>query len=544
MRSEAPERIQTPAADPSSALRYRTPRKSRLWTCLLASMSLLVILSMTGQVTAAPGLPPGIQGQQGQFIPGLAASAAIWAQTDSPWGNQFLSSQDLVYDTSVTVLIDYAGLTEVSIEIAAEQYTPGTEQVIENTTHGNVTVTVPVMLDIQNASISMTLYPRSYQYAVLALPAASSQQDLNLSVGGAVWHLTHLTPTGSSLAGTYSTGGINALLLEFGVLMAVTMIVAMVTSARFARSVYRVPRPPPWWGALWIGVPAIAYLGAYVPTNQFLGWLTPFAYPAFIAIGVWPYLGGIWKHYRWAEFQGVVLHNSEDATMPKATFPLVRKDDGLYVAPETWLEAVATSRGVALPEVDGPVVGTGDARLRVVPHALPVTCPVEGRDHKVEADDSYWYLAEAGIKRTYHRLRLLKTESVTSEHETEAGTKMTVTTTKRRLRPWIERGSLSVKPSFIRDVAEYSVGARTIGQEALENEEDQLKVRYYRGTILHERRVARETSNEVYVRAATGDHTALTDEELMDRVRAGLKSTLDKMSKDGETTDEGQGKGD
>ncbi|MFI5417815.1 MAG: hypothetical protein ACHQ2Y_02805 [Candidatus Lutacidiplasmatales archaeon] len=456
---------------------------------LATALTLVVLLGAVGsaQASLAVGGKPVLPGAWG--LP--------YGQGSSPGGPGVFNDGDLVYDTTIQVYVLNSESQTQALTISLEQFDPGTVTRYLNETQGNSTVLAPIQVDVrvnpQWSNVTATLAPGGLTVIQVPVPAASSTRHVELRVGNSVWELMHLTPTGSSLAGLYSTWGLDGVLLvEAGVTAAVFL--AFTAAARaFAKRIYRPPKVPIWWPAGWVVVPLLFFFAEYVPTNQFLGALSPFLYPVFFGVAAFPYLPRLWKEFEWAEFHGFRARSSTEAVMPTAMLPVVRTREGLRCAPETWREAIYALFGVPLPEVQMDVAKSGGIELKLEPAGLSVTCPLSPW-YQAEADIVYWYDSRKGLSRTRHRLRFFRRETVALGSAGAGSGESPAARTTKRWDPHVEPGSLRGSFPPVREVAEYLAGVRAVEQEALDHEVDKLLVAELRGQIL---RREREASNEL-----------------------------------------------
>jgi hypothetical protein len=358
---------------------------------------------------------------------------------------------------------------------------------------GNATVQVPVdvpaRLNAQWSNQSATLVPGQLTILTVPVPAASAERHLELTVGNAAWSLLHLTPTGSSLAGIYTAYGLDSVLLLEAAITAAVFLGFAAAARGLARRIHRSPKVPVWWPAGWVGLPMLFFFADYVPTNQFLGSLTPFAYPFFLGVAAFPYLPRLWKEFDWAEFNGFRARSSTEAEIPKAVLPLVRTRDGLRCAPETWREAIYTLLGVPLPAVRMDTISSGGLELKIAPAGFPATCPLAPW-YASDVDVVFWYDARKGLSRTRHRLRLFRKEPPRGPTPETDGRDAGARRPRRRWDPGVEPGSLSGSFPPVRDIAEYIAGIRAVEQEALDHEVDRLLVAELRAQALRGQREA------------------------------------------------------
>ncbi|MHB8351124.1 MAG: hypothetical protein ACYDFT_00270 [Thermoplasmata archaeon] len=473
-------------------------------------------------------------------VPGFAA---VFGGGSSPFVPGFYTDSNLVYDTQVEVLFLFSGETASPVEIVAEQFVPGTVTQYVNQTVGNSTtvreIQVPARLTPQWSNVTTVLYPRTASYVTLPIPQATSQESLEISVDGATWELYHLTPTSSSLAGIYTAGGIEGVAFSEAGVTAIIMVASIMLAQRFARRVYRTPRVPFWWPAAWIGIPIVAILGAYVPTNQFLGALSPWLYPVFFAAAAWPYLPRIFSKSTVAEFQSFEPRTSTQGTAPKVLLPVVTTSEGLRCAPETWREVFYTFAGVPLPEVRMETVKAGGIDLKISPSGLPVTCPMPPW-YASDSEVTYWYESRRGLQRVRHRFRWTVDVAVQRDVVGPDGIVRSESKTKRRLSPHVEQGRLTGVFPPIRSIAEYVVGIRTIEQSSMDWEVDQLLNAELRGSVSRLEREARRQGSDHTLRAVVDPSLPAARDELLRSVEAGRRQRGGKREARDEGTTEGK----
>jgi hypothetical protein len=473
-----------------------------------------------GSASATTGLPPGVSlGGEAMSIPGFAA---LYGQGAQP-GEGYLSDQDLVYDTSVDVLFLYSGSAPIAINVSAEQFDWGSETVYVNETVANRTVLqpeqVPVRVDVQWSNTSVTLLPKAGSYVDLPLPFAGQPKHLEVSVPGVTWELTHLTPAGSSIAGLYSTLGLGLLLLIESAVTAAVLVAALFAAKLLATKAYRTPRVRAWWPAAWIAVPVFLFFEEYIPFNQFLGSLSPYLYPVFIAAAAFPYLPRLWRNCKMGMFLSFRPKSSTEGSMPAAVLPVVERQGGLRCAPETWREVLYTLLGVPLPEVKMDTVDSAGIELKLEPKGLPASCPLDPW-YDADVDVFYWFDSRKGLKRVRHRLEWTRAVQVPKFTELEDGTLKTETVTKRRFSPHIVEGYLAGSYPPVQDIAEYLAGIRSLEQESMDHEVDRLMVASLQGQIMRERRLASRELMDVAIEAIYSATKPATREELIRRVQA------------------------
>ncbi|MCI4324862.1 MAG: hypothetical protein L3K00_03120 [Thermoplasmata archaeon] len=481
-----------------------------------------VLLAPSGSTGAARG--DVVVGGKG-ILPG------VWGvpvgNSSSPIGSEALSDGDLLYATSIELEIIDAGTIPVALNISAEQFDTGTATAYVNRTVGNNTTLVPIQVSVrlnpQWSNVTVSLLPGTVAKVELAIPASSSTRQLELRAGNAAWELWHLTPTGSSLAGLYSTWGLDTvLLLESGV-TALVLVSLIALAGAVSKRIHRPPKVPPWWPALWVGVPVASFFAFYVPTNQFLGSLSPIAYPFFFGVAAFPYLPRLFKNFQWGLFEGFRARSSTEAIMPAAIVPVVRNREGLRCAPETWREAIYVLFGVPLPEVQMDVVQSGGLELKLEPAGLPVTCPLPPW-YDADVDVAFWFDARRGLVRTRHRFRFWRLEATTSPQLQPDGSVAQVAKTKRRWDPHVELGSLKGAFPPVRDIAEYLAGVRSVEQEAQDHEVDRLLVAALRGEMVRGKREASTQLLEVFLKAIYQAGAPADRAELERLVRHGDKA--------------------
>lgn len=483
-------------------------------TVFVAAVTALLALGSVGsaQASLTVGGKP--------VLPG--AWALPYGQGDSPGGPSIFNDGDLVYDTSIQVYILSSEPQAQSLTISLEQFDPGSVIRYVNETQGNATTLVPVHVEVREdpqwSNVTSSLAPGGLTVVQVPVPASSATRHVELRVGGAVWELLHLTPTGSSLAGLYSTWGLDGVLLVEAAVTAAVFLGLTAAARGFGKRIHRPPKVPAWWPAGWIVVPLGFFFAEYVPTNQFLGSLSPFLYPIFFGVAAFPYLPRLWKEFEWAEFHGFRARSSTEAVMPTAVLPVVRTREGLRCAPETWREAFYALFGVPLPEVQMDTVQSGGIELKLEPAGMPVTCPLAPW-YQADADLVYWFDSRRGLDRTRHRLRFFRTELI--EAATAGSEGLTPAAPKRRRHwdPHVELGSLKGSFPPVREVAEYLAGVRAVEQEALDHEVDKLLVAELRGRILRREREASSELLEVALRAIHEDSMPGHSSELEQVVR-------------------------
>lgn len=452
---------------------------------------------------ATPGLPPGVVSGQGQYLPNLPVSASLYAGTSSPLGDQFLGDGDLVYDSSLDVIFSNAGTSSLAVAVSIEQYTPSTKLVYvtgpgPNGTNVTAPERVPAQLNPQWSNLTVPLAARAYSYAVVAIPAASFTRTIAVDVGGANWTLTHLTPATNSLAGLYTTGGLDLVLLVYGLILLAAMASALFTAQRFGRLVARTPRAPWWWPTVWVVAPLALYLGYYVPTNQLLGVVSPFLYPAFLAAAAWPFLPRLWKTSEVALFEGFRAETDERGEIPAFSLPVTRRKTGVRCAPETWREAFWIWWGCPLPLVAMDSARAHGLELKLEPRGLPVTCPLPAY-YEAGFDIAYWYDARRLPVRTRHHL-----EWTVAETQPADGDKGTPARTVRRFHPHVVLGTFRGEFPPIEDIAAYLAGVRSIEQESKMHAADRLAIAHLRGELLDVERRGEEHGVDVILRAQLG----------------------------------------
>ncbi|MCI4317669.1 MAG: hypothetical protein L3J96_03955 [Thermoplasmata archaeon] len=458
---------------------------------LAVALTLLVALASVGsaQASLTVGGKPVLPGAWG--LP--------YGQGSSPGGPSVFNDGDLVYDTTIQVYVLNSEPQMQSLTISLEQFDPGTVTRYVNETQGNTTVLTPAQVGIREnaqwSNVTANLAPGGLTVIQVPIPGTSATRHVELRVGNAVWELLHLTPTGSSLAGLYSTWGLDGVLLMEAAVTAAVFLGFAAAARALARRIHRPPKVPLWWPAGWVVVPVGFFFAEYVPTNQLLGSLSPFLYPVFFGIAAFPYLPRLWKEFDWAEFNGFRARSSTDGEIPKAILPVVRTKDGLRCAPETWREAFYTLLGVPLPAVRMDTVQSAGLKLKLEPAGFPATCPLAPW-YASDVDVVFWYDARKGLSRTRHRLRLFKEEradgSMPAAPLGSSGEEKR--RPHRRWDPHVEAGSLTGSFPPIREIAEYITGIRAVEQEALDHEVDRLLVAELRAQMLHRQR---EASTEI-----------------------------------------------
>ncbi|HEV2316249.1 MAG TPA: hypothetical protein VGV89_01570 [Thermoplasmata archaeon] len=501
------------------------------WATLALLLSVAVVLvALPGKASAAAGLPTGVSlGGKPMGVPGFAA---IWGEPGGtvsippPVGLTFITDGNEVYDSSVTMVFEFSGTAQLDATVTAEQFNLVEATIYVNQTRGNFTATVPeqvqLQTDIQWSNESVALVPRSFSYVVLPLPQTPVEKHLVISVAGASWGLTHLTPVTNSLAGYYSTGGLDLLLLVEALITAGILLPVAGLARSVARRVHYVPKPKLVWPAFWAVPPIVGFSFFYQPTNETFGIVSPFVYPAFFAIAAFPYLLRLFRDAKLAEFTGFKARTSTSAVMPVVDLNVVQTENGLRCAPETWREVLYTLGGVPLPEVQMDTVASAGIELKIEPAGLPVEYPLESGGGIVDIDIIYWFDATKGIRRVRHRFTWWTQEEISEVEESADGAKVEKKRKVRRFRPHVERGYLRGAFPPIKDVAEFFAGVRSVEQEAMDHERDRLLVAELRGRLRHSAREYAQKEIEAYERAhqlGLGERPPSEREHLVQRSR-------------------------
>lgn len=412
---------------------------------------------------------------------------------------------DLVFDSQVSVEVLNTGAAPVDVVISAEEWTVGTITELVNVTGPNGTYAlepenVPARLDPawSNASISVPGSPVGSALTgvvSLPLPYTGSPRHLELRVGDAVWELSALTPVTSSLAGIYTSGGLQAVALVEAAVTAGVMVAVMFAARGFARKVHRTPRVPKLWPLAWIGIPLLFFLADYVDANQVLGSISSFAYPVFIGAAAFPYLPRLWKDYELGEFEGVEALSTEEVANPKFLLPVVKTKGGWACAPETWREVFYTLIGVPLPEIRGAQVSLLGRKVRVQPRGMAVTSPLADW-YRSDADRSYWFDARVKPVRVRHRLSWWRSETV-GVPPGAAGTPGLPPRIRRRFSPHVVPGYLSAVFPPKKTVARELAGVRDAETESYDAELYQLAYADLLGTYRHEVRSQADRAIEI-----------------------------------------------
>lgn len=426
----------------------------------LALAAVVVIALLASAPPAAATTPPVSYGKT--VLPG--AFGVPFGQGAQPW-NDLFADGDLVYDTQLSIEVVNANPQPVTVVVAAEEWTQGTQLELVNVTQANGTtvptwINEPARLDASWSNSSLTIPgspPGGSQSGSVSVPLPHTDvvRPLEVHVGLAVWELHVLTPATSSLAGVYSVGGLSAVeLLESAVTTAVILSL-LVISQRFARRVHRTPRVSPAWPTLWVATPTVLYLFDFVQTNQILGSVSAYLYPVFIGVAAFPYMPRIWRDFQLAEFEGVEALNPDEATNPRIVLPVVKTKGGLRCVPETWREVLYTLIGVPMPEIRGAEVTLLGRKLRVQPRGMLTSCPLPDY-YKSEVDAGYWFDARHPIRRIRHRLEWTRSETV-DVPPSEDGTIPASTKVRRRFSPHVVPGYLEAtcppKPAVALELA-------------------------------------------------------------------------------------------
>jgi hypothetical protein len=434
------------------------------------------------------------------------AAAVPYGQGNEPTGDNPYTDGSLVYDDQISVeLVDY-NVAAVTVAITAEEWTPGTVTVYGNQTGANNT-TVPITyqetarLDPVWVNATLTALGDGSSASVsLALPYVSSVTPLELKVGSAVWELTTLTPSTDSLAGIFTAGGLDEDLAIEAVVVTAVILGALVAAKRFGKRVYRTPKVPKWWPILWVGVPFGFYFLDYVPTNQALGYLTPFAYPVFIGLAAFPYLPRLWREFDWARFQGIEPKNTVEASSSEAVLPVVKTKNGLCCAPETWREVLYTWMGTPLPQIRGATLSWRGKPIRIQPRGLPVSNPLPAY-YESDATAVFWYDATYPIIRVRHRLDWFREVPFTKTTVGPDGKPVTASIPKRRFSPHVVEGWMEGVFPPIQPILEQLAAVHAIETEAHDAEVDRVRIADLLGSLRRGAREAASRSLDTYDQA-------------------------------------------
>ncbi len=485
--------VRSRATGPATRESFRKSRSEtvptpRALVLLVAALAAAVLLSAGGAAATAPV-------SVGKVVaPG--AFGVPYGQGSFP-GQSLFQDGDLVYDSQVSVEVVNANPSPISVSIVTEEWTSGVRTVYVNESGPNGTYSlvpeqVPVRENPVWSNSSLTVPGDSSQETSVPLPYTGSYRPLEVRVGNAVWELRTLTPVTSSLAGIYTSGGLDGVALTEAAVTVGVMLAYLAGARKLARTVHRTPRVSALWPVLWVGVPVALFLVDYVGTNQVLGAISPFVYPALIGAAAFPYLPRLWRDYELAEIQGVEGRNLEDATNAKIVLPLVRTRLGLRCAPETWREVIYVLLGAPLPEVRGHTVQLLGRRVQVQPRGLDVSCPLPAY-YVSEADASYWYDTRTPPRRVRHRLEWWRSEMVPAVPSGPDGGEGSPARPRRRISPHIVPGYLEARFPPLRPVARELAGVRDAETEAHDNEVDRLMVADLLGTYRH---LARELASD------------------------------------------------
>ncbi len=500
---------------------------------MLALLAVALVLSTSGVASAAAPVAVGKVVAPGVFgVPFASTSSLTFPST--PASVEPLKDGGIVYDTSVSVMIENAGSVPVALTVSTEEWTPGTVTVVQNESGPNgtyrlVPMQVPARLDPSWSNGTVSAEPGSSGIVTIGLQFSASPRPLELQVGSAAWSLTVLTPATSSVAGLYTSEGLIGFgLIESGVTV-VAMLAALAAARRLARAAKRTPRVPVLWPILWIGIPVAAFLLDYVPTNQLLGGTSPLLLPVPIAIAVFPYLPRLWREFEWARIQGGDPLNRDEGASSEIVLPLVKTEGGLRCAPETWREVLYTLAGTPLPEVRGESVNLLGHSVQVQPRGMVAANPLSSY-YRSEADRAYWYDARAKIQRIRHRFVWTRESTIRKPVKSETG-ETWAPVQKRRFSPHVEPGFMRAKFPPLRPVAEELAGVRAAETEAHDNEADRLLVAEMMGTLHHRAREASDRSLAVAEEAYQTSTAPRSREELKRLVE---KSTRRKPETDTE----------
>jgi hypothetical protein len=491
--------------------------RSPLAAALLAVSIVLLASMVPGTAAAQPGLAPGKT-----VAPGVWGY--LYGQGSTAFSQQYFTDGNLVYDTSLQVFLLNGEPYPVPVEITTEQFVWGSETVEENVTRGNSTilepVTIPVRVDVQWSNISVTALAGTVTAATVDLPSTGSQKDIDVLIGTASWQLTHLTPATSSLSDLLTTGSAYfALAVESLLSILVVMGLLFVAKALVAR-IKGVPRWPLWWPLLVIGAPTAAFLGWYVPVNQLLGVVSPLLYPLAIGLAFFPYLPRLWDRSVRSVAIGFEPTGIESGRFPYFAMPVVDEPGGPKLAPEAVREAWWVLWGKSLPAIDLQLVRVDGQELAVHPFGMDALRALRSR-LGVRIDRIYWYDATRQPRRAYTHLEWWTDETRTVERpvrdpETGSTSIGTVTVTRRRFRPHVVVGSLSVKFAAreAREIVRFVAGMRGLETNEEDHARTRIKFELLRGYV---GRISREEARnrlEAFLRGFQGTFRAKPTERL------------------------------
>lgn len=471
----------------------RPPRAALLAVTILIS-TLLLSLAGAGSAHANPILvgktvAPGVLGTPfgnttGASFPSLPAT------------EELLVDGNLVYDTKIGAEVYDAGDQPALVRVVTEEWTPGTETVVVNTTLPNGSYALvpqqePARLDPLWTYANLSVAPGTGASLAVYLQPSYTARPLEIWIGSADWVLTLETPTTTSVAGVYTSLGI----LGFGFLMsgvtATSIVVAMFFARRLAERVLRTPPVRKWWIVLWVVPPLMFFVLDYVPFNQSIGVASPYIFPVAITGAVFPYLPRLWRSYETSEFEGVRPVNLEQATNSKHIVYTTMARGGLRCAPETWAEFFWVLMGHPLPSVRGRTVDLLGRKVEVIPRGMAVSCEM-GPFYEAEATMAYWFDARVGMKRVRTHLEWWRYETVPvlgPDALAKIGERK-----KRRFSPHVVDGYLEGQFPPKRPVAEEIARVRFAEVESHDNEADRLLVAELLGTVRHmEREYAART---------------------------------------------------
>jgi len=458
------------------------PRALLLVGVLVAAL-MLPGSAAAGPVTYGKVVAPGVTG-----VPYASTTTATLPSWPSSPG--YLGDGDLVYDTTLQIWIVNANSFPVSLSVVTEIYNWGTQTVLINETSPSggyvfVPVQEPVRVNVIWTNATVSALPDEEGGTTIALPFSASEMSLAVTVGTAGWALHVLTPATSSAAGIATTGGEWIFGTTESGITAAVLLGALLASRRFAKRVLRTPRVPLWWPVVWIGSPIVAFVIAYVPTNQLLGPVSPFVVPVPIGFAAFPYLPRLWRNYKWSRFQGVEGKNLELASSAEVVLPLTTTSAGIACAPETWREVLYVALfGAPLPPVIGRSVDLLGTKVTVQPRGMDVSNPLRGY-YRSEADAAYWFDTHEPLERRRHEVRWTRTVTVEKETVLPDGSKKRDAVKKRRFSPHIELGYFSGTFPPLKPVAEVLANVRSAEVEAHDNEVDRLENAELRGRMRH-----------------------------------------------------------
>ena len=463
-------------------------RLLRLVALLIAASTVLPLIAGVGAAAApvsvgkvvAPGafgIPYG-QGPNPPLLPFLAPP------TDN------FADGSLVYDVQVSVEVVNANPYALTVPVVVEEYTPGTAPGVVNVTEPNGTIVptpeqVPARLDPTWSNASLDVLADSSVTVSLPLAQTSTTRSLSVTVGFAVWSLSVLTPASSSLAGTYSAGGVNAVAADGELAGFVAAIVVVFGAVALTRRVFRTPRAPIWWVPVWALAFGIPFYAFYVPTNQVLGVVTPYLFPFVLGAVSFPFVCRLFRRSSLSLALGIHALNAREEAAAGGVLELIDERLPLRVAPRSWREVLYVAFGAPLRRAIGFSRTVLGELVEVAPNGLPMKlAPGLEAYHAPEEKRVYWYDARYQIEDIPTRLKLRRVVPLdvppAPVPEGSAPPKV-----RKAWDPHIEVGSLKAVWIPTQPVMEHLAGLRSTESDATEGEIARLRLLSSLGSVSH-----------------------------------------------------------